>query len=141
MRIIKADILSHTCDLLVHGVNLKGKFNAGLAKIIRKKYPPVYVSYMSTYKNAELGDYVPIILGEKVVCNLFSQKTYGRTGIHADLKAIENGLRRIINDLEPALIAIPKIGCGLGGLDWSDVRVILEELEKEYSIIFEVYYL
>jgi len=36
-------------------------------------------------------------------------------------------------------VAIPKIGCGLAGLDWSIVENILEEVCKETGLMLTVY--
>ena len=37
----------------------------------------------------------------------------------------------------PLYIAIPyKMGCGLAGGDWNKVTEILEEIEREYNILF-----
>jgi hypothetical protein len=35
---------------------------------------------------------------------------------------------------------LPKIGCGIGGLEWDSVRDILEEVGGE-DVTLEVYYL
>ncbi len=45
------------------------------------------------------------------------------------LPIVEAGLedlRDVIDREDVRLIAIPALGCGLGGLDWSDVRPLVE---------------
>ena len=39
--------------------------------------------------------------------------------------------------LELMSVAIPKLGCGLGGLDWNDVKPLIEEVFGD--VAFDVY--
>ncbi len=48
----------------------------------------------------------------------------------SSLKDIENGLddlARVIQEREITSIAIPPLGCGLGGLDWPTVMTVIEQ--------------
>ena len=48
----------------------------------------------------------------------------------ADIKTGLAGLREVIRDRDIRSIAVPPLGCGLGGLDWQDVRpLIIEALD------------
>jgi len=73
--------------------------------------------------------------GEGTIFNLGTQKTWKTK---AELKAIEDSLLRMLayarqNNIEK--IALPKIGAGLGGLNWEDVKSIIDRLGKDYSDI------
>jgi O-acetyl-ADP-ribose deacetylase (regulator of RNase III) len=60
------------------------------------------------------------------------------------IEDIELGLTALAKDIEELgiqSIAIPPLGCGLGGLDWLDVRAFIEQelsaLEDVEVVVFE----
>jgi O-acetyl-ADP-ribose deacetylase (regulator of RNase III) len=65
--------------------------------------------------------------------------------IQGNIKAIRRGFVSLLNHLEYwgriTSIALPKIGCGLGGLDWeTEVFPILDEVSSTFpSIRMKVY--
>ncbi len=96
--------------------------------------------YLPEYtKNQLLGkcNYVPIN-SKLLIVNLFSQFTYGYdpTVQYASAQAIVEGMSDIFRVARlysskynvPLTIHIPKIGCGLGGLDWSEVEPMINSL-------------
>ncbi|AGR47919.1 Appr-1-p processing enzyme family protein [Sinorhizobium phage phiM7] len=149
MKFVEGDITEAPEVIIVHGCNMQGKMNSGVAKALRKKYPSIYLDYIECM-NSEgifgLGDHVTTLTKSKIIGNLLTQDRYGYDGAeYASLDAIESALKSFIIDFEdffgshiPA-IATPKIGCGRGGLQWNDVRGILEKIEKEYNVEFVVY--
>lgn len=154
--------------IIVHGVNCQGKMNSGVAKAIREAFPVVYEEYMKLYNNKYHGGTVdgqtwsrfldsnrndPLLgmaqvvrVGETLhVGNLFTQQFYGRDGKkYADQNSIFNSLMNLCHAINvsgnlPRDIALPKIGCGLGGLDWdSDVLPVLEEVNRQYPALYTV---
>ena len=154
--------------IIVHGVNCQGKMNSGVAKAIREAFPVVYEEYMKLYNNKQHGGTVdgqtwsrfldsnrndPLLgmaqvvrVGETLhVGNLFTQKFYGRDGKkYADQNSIFNSLMNLCHAINvsgnlPRDIVLPKIGCGLGGLDWdSEVLPVLEEVNRQYPALYTV---
>jgi hypothetical protein len=54
MQIVTGDLLSNTTGILVQGCNCHGKMGAGIAGIIRKKYPDVFKRYESLHAHSGL---------------------------------------------------------------------------------------
>jgi hypothetical protein len=52
---------------------------------------------------------------------------------------IENGLKSLLKAITTESIALPKLGCGLGGLDWKQVKPLLEKYFKNYKGLIEIY--
>ena len=77
--------------------------------------------------------------------NGVTQQFYGRDGKrYADPVAIEMVLQRaclfICHDHPSLQLCLPKIGCGLGGLDWStEIEPLVIEITEFYGIIPSVY--
>ena len=54
----------------------------------------------------------------------------------ADLKLIEKSCKDLVESLADGLtIALPKIGCGAGKLEWDEVKPILEKYFKDDRFI------
>lgn len=123
-----------------HGVNADGLMGAGIAVLFRKKYPQMFQQYKQLCEN--FGDW----LGGRTylyfdgehwdghIANIFSQL---RPGANAQLELLVDGVKDAlvqsyaVTEKAPHL-AIPLIGCGIGGLDWvSEVRPALEQLVEE----------
>ena len=146
LNYINDDILNVLNGIILHGVNCRGVMGAGLAKQLRDKYPelyPAYQAFCSRYEPTELpgkNHYFMVTLTPYlVIANGFTQIDYGRPkpGIkYAIPQAIRECLWKIPKDFKGSQthsIAMPEIGCGLGGLDWNmDVRPIAEEFCNEF---------
>lgn len=142
MRIVLGDITSVRFGIIVHGCNAQGVMGSGVAEALRDKYPQIYDDYRQRYENnsLNLGDIVTTQIDDRLlVVSLISQENYGKDGKkYASLFAIQTGLEKILYmrenskfHLEP--IVLPRIGAGLGGLDWVNVENMLLALEKRYN--------
>lgn len=140
---------------LGHGVNCKGMMGAGIAAEFRRRFPHNYECY-KTYCSAYAlvpGDYLAIPDGSgaeetysNVIVNFASQNT---PGPDATYDWLFSSLRRWAEDASRPdrlerngnIIAIPEIGCGIGGLEWPLVEFIIECVENMYpEIEFEVWH-
>jgi O-acetyl-ADP-ribose deacetylase (regulator of RNase III) len=135
------DITTVTQGIVAHGVNCQGVMGGGVALAIRRKWPKIYEDYMSI-KVKQLEHFgtaqVVIIEEDLYVANCFTQKFFGRGGIFAEAAAVKSSLYQVFM-LASGLkldVYIPKIGSGLGGLNWErDVVPLVEELEKTFPTI------
>lgn len=164
MKVINQDILKvfspNNYSIVIHQVNCQGKMEAGLAKQIKAKYPFVYDNYLHLISGNKdnkfdlLGTVQYINIEDKYeyfsfydynyIVNLFGQYDYGK-GKHTEYSAIYNGLCKIANDFKkcyanlPVNLYIPyKMGCGLGGGDWSIVSKIITIIEDLYKLEFNI---
>jgi len=145
MRYLTTDITkTKTPALIAHGVNCQRKMGSGVAKALYEKWKEVRTEYLAR-GSMVLGD-AQFIEVEKglVVANCFTQRYYGRSGeAYATPEAIDKALSKVAEHALDVLdlndIHIPKIGCGLGGLDWDeDVVPVLSRIEEKYGINFTV---
>lgn len=117
-------------DALVNPVNCIGVMGKGIALEFKERYRKSYNVYRKACKSGEVSPgavfFVPGQKGEPFVIHFptkdhwrdVSQLRWIREGLQ-DLKSRYRsyGLQRII---------MPQIGCGLGGLDWADVKPLIE---------------
>lgn len=142
--IVKGDILKASENIIAHQVNAQGKFGAGIAAQIRKKYPIAYERYMqlsehySEDRKMLLGKTQIVKVEEnKYIANIFGQLTYGRTGIHTDYTALKMGLSelKLRAKKHNKSVAIPRfIGAGLGGGSSELILKIIDEIFSDYGV-------
>ena len=118
-----ANILDDPC-IVVIPVNTVGVMGAGLAKQAEERYPLAERAYRSALRLdcLEIGQVFPVYLPEKSLLLLPTKKHWRNP---SELEYVKQGLMSLTRFMkrEPfKRIAIPKLGCGLGGLAWADVH-------------------
>ena len=119
-----------------HGCNCAGAMGKGIAVQFRKKFPDMYMRYhnMCLSGNFNPGDvYDYQYSSDGHVYNLATQKYYGTNGQYAKLQYIEKSVSKMMELAESfgvKSIALPKIGAGLGGLDWDDVKKVIGRISS-----------
>lgn len=129
---LKKDITTVERGIVAHGVNCSHAFGSGVAGAIRKKWPDVCERYMERPWMV-IGDTQWCWQGpELCVVNCFTQEKYGYDGKkYANLAAIASCLLGVITSApKDYTVYMPKIGCGLGGLNWLQVYPIVESIES-----------
>lgn len=143
MKYTKGDLLDIERGIIAHGVNCQRTMGSGVALAVKNKYPDAYKAYMdlpSTFQKALFGTAHLVDVGAPYtlyIAHCFTQKTYGReAGVkYASVEAIQGAIVTCMEFSRRVRLPIylPKIGCGLGGLDWeTEVRPALEEIEEKY---------
>lgn len=134
---VKGDVTEASQDLIAHGCNCSGGFGSGVAGAIRRKYPEIRQAYLE-HEPKLLGTCQFVEHAGHVWVNAFTQQTYGYDGKqYADLTAVGYCLSEIGDYMEQhgyKTIAMPKIGCGLGGLRWEQVSILVENLLQDYEV-------
>ena len=139
IKYVKGDIVKSKYPVFCQQVNCKGVMGSGLAKQIRDKYPGVYESYRVAHESGRdiLGSnhYVYLDDGRVCVC-MYAQNEFGRDKQYTDYKAFLaclNGLEKFCKWYAEkyTTIAFPyKIGCGLGGGDWTVISDMIEKFSE-----------
>ena len=123
-------------------VNLVGIMGAGLALSTKKLYPDVYEEYRDLCKKRRILQGTPYLL--KYHYNrwflLFPTKRHYQQ--RSKMEDLSDGLTWILEhakDLNMNSIAFPALGCGLGGLDWKEVKPLMIEKLKSFEGKIEIY--
>lgn len=143
---VKGDLLKADQNVIVHQCNAQDTMGAGVAKAIRKEFPIVYTEYVNYFKDIPKQDRMGMVLNVQVgesspliVCNLIGQYHYLPRGIrHTSYDALTKGFEEIKKQIKEDL-AMPRIGCGLGGGDWKIVSAIIESVFDDRDVyIYEL---
>lgn len=117
---------------IVHGCNAQGVMGSGVAKIVKEQYFDAYKFYAEQYDEhgLKLGDVQFVPANGKVIVNAITQDNFGRTGEKfVDYEAVANCMKSINKLLKlngESHVAMPQIGAGLGGGDWTVIAAIIE---------------
>lgn len=143
----KGDILSADVEALVNSVNCVGISGRGIALSFRKAFPENFKAYQAACKRGEVRPgrmfvfKTGFLTNPRYIIN-FPTKRHWRG--KSRLPDIEAGLRALVREVRRLCIhsiAIPPLGSGLGGLNWSEVRPKIEAamatLPKVHTIVFE----
>ena len=120
-----------------HGCNCAGAMGKGVALQFKKKFPLMYKQYKDLCASGkyQLGDVFLYQFDEGFVFNLATQQSWKTK---ADKDAIRTSLTKMFDiacKYDITQIALPKIGAGLGGLDWIEVKLIIENVASKYANI------
>ena len=127
------NIFLSSAKALVNPVNCVGISGKGLALAFRYRFPSNYEAYRNVCKKDELkiGSLYVYYGTLRTIIN-FPTKNHWKS--FSKIEYIEKGLDTLVKKLDRkdteklSSIAIPALGCGLGGLDWKEeVRPMIKE--------------
>lgn len=136
IHFMKGDIFTSECEWLVNPINCVGVMGAGLAKEFKQRYPQMFEAYKyeCSSNSIQVGDFFgwlnPDLSGKNVA--LVPTKNHWRekskiTNVDAALSTFCRMRESASWQATIKSIAFPKLGCGLGGLNWQDVKPVMEQ--------------
>lgn len=139
----RGDIFKSKADVLVNPVNCVGVMGKGLAAQFKKTFPHVFEEYVKLCEREILIPGKPYYCSSLFPPSVVFFPTKGHWRAKSKLTDIEKGLKNLRKNLikwKVASIAIPALGCGLGGLNWKhDVRPLIEKYYSDTLIVVEVF--
>ena len=133
IEFVQGNIFDAKTEALVNTVNCVGVMGRGIALEFRKAFADNYKAYQKVCDRGELLPGQVFVFeanrlgGPRYIIN-FATKDHWRAKSRID--DIRHGLNRLVEEVRHrgiSSIAIPPLGCGLGGLDWRQVRPLIEE--------------
>lgn len=143
IKYVRGDIFDSTCNILVCPTNCQGIMGAGLAKQFADKWPYIKDHYFLHCKAYDIKPGTCCMYQNPDKPNTEHQiillNTKDRWENPSKLEWVDLGLQILYDMFDPHedRIALPKLGCGLGGLDFTDVRPLIEQYLSDYQV--EVY--
>ena len=136
------DLFSSQAQTLVNTVNCVGIMGKGVAQEFKKRYPGMFEDYVSRCARREVRLGEPYLYRDstsRLIVN-FPTKDHWRSP--SRLMDIERGLDYFVGHYREwavKSIAFPPLGCGNGGLHWSEVGPLIYEKLHRLNIDVGVY--
>lgn len=120
-----------------HGCNCAGAMGKGIALQFKQKYPEMYTEYKLLCQQQKFnpGDVFDYNYGAGHIYNLGTQLTW-RTKAQIDYIAVSlTKMLELATVDRVDAIALPAIGAGLGGLQWAEVKELIEKVASVFPTI------
>ena len=160
ISLIDGDMFFSNMQTLTISVNLQGVMGKGLASRAKYQFPDVYVVYQDACRAKQIKENRPYLYKREASLDLeladlslplstpnsvkwfllFATKRHWRE--NSRLEDIEGGLDWVKNNFKKSGIqslAMPALGCGLGGLEWRDVGRLMCRYLHDIGISVAIY--
>ena len=133
---LSGDILLSGAKAIAHGVAPNDDFHHGLALQLRERMPALYKDFRhychtSHPKSGDLWTWMSS--DGRYLINLFTRDAaydHGSKPGHATVSHVNHALhalRALIEKERIASVALPRLACGVGGLNWDEVKPLIEK--------------
>ncbi len=137
----KGDIFGEGLKAFAQGCNCAGSMDSGIAVAFKKRWPRMEADYRARCADGRfhLGDVFVWSEEDTTVFNIGIQENWKQ---RATMAALSRGMKRTLELAVAAgieRIGVPRIGAGLGGLEWPRVRSILTEVSDAAPVTLVVF--
>src|ERR1700688_2843591 len=129
------DLLKTPAEALVNTVNTVGIMGKGIALQFKQAFPDNYVAYEAACKREEVQIGKMFVFhrtsNPRTIINFPTKKHWKGKSKIEDIKSGLKSLIEVVKKEEIQSIAVPPLGCGNGGLNWRDVKPLIEQAFSE----------
>jgi O-acetyl-ADP-ribose deacetylase (regulator of RNase III) len=135
----QGNILEDRAEAVVNTVNCVGIMGRGVALQFRNAYPENFSAYLKACHANEVQPgklfifETGLLSNPKYIINFPTKRHWRGKSRMEDIISGLQSLVRAIKQKNIRSIALPPLGCGLGGLDWGEVRQYIEDILSEIS--------
>ncbi len=147
IEFVQGNLLEADVEALVNPVNTVGVMGKGLALAFKQVFPETFKPYQEACKTGllQIGSVFSFQLNQsqnpRFIIHVPTKKHFSE---RSSLEIVARDLDALIVDikrLEIRSVALPALGCGLGGLKWANVlpliRQAFEDLPNVRVLVFE----
>lgn len=127
------DLLVDRSEALVNAVNCVGVMGAGVALAFRRRFPENFRAYAAACRRGgvEPGRMFVFETGAesppRYLINFPTKRHWTDASRMEDIVAGISSLREEVCARAVRSVALPALGCGLGGLPWPEVRTVIAD--------------
>ena len=139
IRFKSGDILAEDAEALVNTVNCVGVMGRGIALQFKKAFPENFRVYAAACRRGEVQPgrmfvfETGALTNPRYIINFPTKRHWRGNSRIEDIRAGLKDLATVIRDRDIRSIAVPPLGSGLGGLEWSDVRPRIEKALRAFN--------
>ena len=145
---VSGDLMLTGAKAIAHGIAPNDHFDSGLALALREAWPAMakdfrHYAHQAHPKPGELWTWSGT--GGTRIFNLLTQEgdiTHGAKPGRASVANVNHCLRRLRHELEKGEVkslAMPRLATGVGGLEWTDVRPVIQQHLGDLPIPIYIY--
>ncbi|MFT9366211.1 MAG: macro domain-containing protein [Gluconobacter sp.] len=133
LKLTQGDLLKANTQAIINTVNCVGVMGKGIALQFKQAFPANYEAYRRACEAGEvrLGEMFVFDTGSMIFPRyIINFPTKGHWKAHSRIADIASGLedlRCVLIERRIKSVAVPPLGCGNGGLDWSNVEPLIRE--------------
>jgi len=145
---LSGDLLLSGAKAIVQGVAPNDDCMHGLALQLRERMPAMYKDFRHYCQNhhPKTGElWVWMSADGRYLVNLFTHEAayaHGSKPGKATLSHVNHALHALRNFVlkeNPASLALPRLACGINGLDWDEVRPLIDKQLGDLSLPIYLY--
>jgi O-acetyl-ADP-ribose deacetylase (regulator of RNase III) len=140
------DLFNSDAEALVNTVNCVGVMGRGVALQFKKRFPENFKMYEETCKQKKMIPGKMLVyetnsmINPKYIVNFPTKRHWRDASRMEDIDVGLSDLATVIRAKNITSIALPPLGCGLGGLDWRLVRARIEAvLSRLGSVCIDIF--
>lgn len=156
IREVEGDILLSEAQVIAHGIATADPFDSGLALALRERFPSMVKDYRHAMhsRQPETGEIwawggVNEDGSTRGIVNLLTQGMQSQAKsarpVQAKLEDVNHALRELAKLVQSEGIkslALPRLATGVGGLDWAEVKPLIQQHLGDLGVpvlVYEVY--
>jgi O-acetyl-ADP-ribose deacetylase (regulator of RNase III) len=127
---LEGDLLKAKTQVVVNTVNCEGVMGKGLALQFKKNFPDMFAEYKKKCKEGKISIGKLDLYKSPFRYWILNFPTKDHWRIPSKLEYIEKGLAEFAGKYQEwgiTSIAFPRLGCQQGGLNWIDVKPIMDK--------------
>ncbi len=156
IREVEGDILLSDAQVIAHGIATHDPFDSGLALALRERFPSMVKDYRHAMHarqpdTGEIWSWGGVNEDGSVrgIVNLLTQGMQSQAKSARPVKAKLEDVNRALRELAALVrkdgiksVALPRLATGVGGLDWADVKPLIQQHMGDLGVpvlVYEVY--
>ena len=135
----KGNILSEETEAIVNTVNCVGVMVRGTALQFKNAFPGNFKAYARACRRNEVKPGRMFVYtnegneNPRFIINFPTKRHWRGDSRLEDIRTGLDDLVKVVRENNVQSIAIPPLGCGLGGLDWNEVKDLIKAAFSEYA--------
>lgn len=124
------DLLESDCQVLVNAVNCVGVAGAGIAKQFRERWPAQVAEYEAFCSAGKMRPGIvhdALLPDGRRILSVPTKRHWRSRSDYYDVILSIRAMAHWCREVKPESIAVPALGCGLGGLSTESVRRVIEK--------------
>ncbi len=133
ITLTRGNLLRADAEVLVNTVNCVGFMGKGIALQFKKAFPENFKAYEKACRRKDIQPgrvfvfKTSRLINPRFIINFPTKRHWRGKSRLTDIEAGLKDLVRVVRESGVTSVAVPPLGCGLGGLEWDVVRRMIEE--------------